>query len=87
MFGLRKKKETNWDEQLLDWTRQAFLDVENSPLSELPIVCMKKYSGEFGIITQEHIRNNIYSIMLNEDASVGDYDSLEGMLADGWVVD
>ena len=75
-------------------TKNAFEDINNSELKDLPGVCMKQYSktnsgyDHFGIIFKKDIENKNYIITNRDNANdVFKYETIDNMLEDGWVVD
>jgi hypothetical protein len=84
MFG---KKYSEWSDLLQGKTHIAFSDFDNSELAGMPYVCMKEYKGRFGIISADDIRNKNIVIIDREDSTEYSFDSIDDMLASGWVVD
>lgn len=72
---------------LQDETKKAFLDINNSELKDLEVICMKNSDGRFGTIQYDNIKNNIFHIKYTNSNGFYMYFSLDDMINDGWVVD
>ena len=85
LFG---KKQKLYPEEVIDRTRQAFSDIGNSELANMPAICLKNADGRFGIILNESIQNGVFIIQDRSSVrATYNYKTLEEFLADGWVVD
>ena len=76
-----------WSDSLINETKKAFNDIENSVLKDLPIICMKSFHGSFGLIFKNDIIKNNYIIIDRETQTKIIYNTLDEMIEAGWVVD
>ena len=80
-----------WPNILREETEKAFLDIDNSDLKSLSIICMKNANGRFGVIVKNQMKLNVYIVVDNDyndtPEHVYNYESLTDMLDAGWVVD
>ena len=77
-----------WCKEQIEETREALTNIMQSPLKDMPAICMKNDDGRFGTILRDDINNNICVVLdayHNSDQYC--YDDVEAMVQAGWVVD
>lgn len=74
---------------LQDETKNAFLDINNSPLKNMPVICMKNSDGNRdGFVFKMDIQDELFIITDSTDPhTLYNYETIDKMLEDGWVVD
>ena len=77
---------------MIDETRKAFENIDESPLKNLEVISMKNDDGRFGIITMFQIIINNFSIIDQHTSKAENnnwyiYNTLDEMLEAGWIVD
>jgi len=76
-----------YPQDLINQTKLAFENIDESPLKDLKTICMKNDDGRFGTIQYENVKNKTYHIRYRTNNGFYIYFSLDEMLRDGWVVD
>jgi len=79
-----------WSKALLDRTRDVLENLTVSAFSRPEGCCLKNSDGRFGTIALNDALNGNYLVRLRGDDAenaILQYDSMEMLIADGWVVD
>ena len=76
-----------WSNHLIEESRKALSDVNNSELKDLEVICLKNKDGRFGMVLRDMIAEGIASVVSSDYSGHWEYETLEEMLQDGWIVD
>jgi len=76
-----------WNELTQNETKEAFNNYEQSEIVKLKYVCMKKFDGKFGYISNTNLNNKQYLIEDMDSSNVYIYKSVDDLIKDGWIID
>jgi len=76
-----------WHITTQEETRKAFENYNQSEIVKLKYVCMKKFDGKFGYISNTNLNNKQYIIEDMDNIETYMYKSIDDLIKDGWVID
>ncbi|MBU2647763.1 hypothetical protein KKI24_23850 [bacterium] len=80
-----------WSKESIDFTRESFTKLKFFPRDDGFVYMKKKLSSEdkviFGRLSVLHVLIQKWQVFDLKSNSETEYDSLEDMLNDGWVID
>lgn len=74
----------SYPEELVDETRKAFKDIDNSGLDD--VIRMKNVNERFGFTMKQSVIGEHWIVCTDRDG-FEEFDTLEEMLDAGWIVD
>ncbi len=74
--------------RICERTLEAFNDIGNSSLKNMPIICMKNHTlNKYGIIHRITIEEKALVINDRETHETYEFDSPQALVEAGWIVD